>query len=157
MALSPINTSEIKSFSIDSQSFDTSGRDSDYCEQYDDDPQGCANDPLCESEEDDDEHECEDVDEEDDNEDDDEDEDYCEQYDDNPQGCANDARCESEYEDDKINCGWPQTRFIKQNNTLEEALKELTRIGDEIEAAGHTEEDEEMERDLLYGYSFKKA
>ena len=27
---------------------------------------------------------------------------------------------ESEYEDDKINCGWPQTRFIKQNNTLEE-------------------------------------
>ena len=57
----------------------------------------------------------------------------------------------------KINCGWPQTRFIKQNNSLEEALKELSRIGDEIEAAGHTEEDEEMERDLLYGYSFKKA
>ena len=64
---------------------------------------------------------------------------------------------ESEYEDEKINCGWPQTRFIKQNNSLEEALKELSRIGDEIEAAGHTEEDEEMERDLLYGYSFKKA
>ena len=55
----------MKSFSLESQSFDTSGRDSDYCEQYDDDPQGCANDPLCESEDDDDEHECEDVDEED--------------------------------------------------------------------------------------------
>ena len=43
----------MKSFSLESQSFDTSGRDSDYCEQYDDDPQGCANDPLCESEDDD--------------------------------------------------------------------------------------------------------
>ena len=75
LTLSPITNVEMDSLSIDDQSFDTSGRDGDdYCEQYDGDPQACSNDPLCETEYDDGEHECEDIDEEDDEEDD---EDYC--------------------------------------------------------------------------------
>ena len=59
---------------------------------------------------------------------------------------------ESSSDDGLINCGWPPTRFMKQTKSIEDALKELTAIGAEIEAAGNT-----PERDLLYGEAFERA
>ena len=45
---------------------------------------------------------------------------------------------ESTVEPGKIDLGWPPTRFLKQAETIEDALSELRIIGAEIEAAGRT-------------------
>ena len=89
----PISVMEMSSLDVRDELFDTSGRDSDYCESYSSES-SCNSDSLCEWDDD----ECEDRD------DDDDDDDYCEIYDDDPQGCANDARCESEYDDGEHEC-----------------------------------------------------
>ena len=48
---------------------------------------------------------------------------------------------ESTLEHGKIDLGWPPTRFLKQTETLEEAISELNEIGAQLEAAGRTPED----------------
>jgi len=45
---------------------------------------------------------------------------------------------ESTIEPGKIDLGWPPTRFLKQTETIEDALDELRIVGAEIEAAGRT-------------------
>jgi len=45
---------------------------------------------------------------------------------------------ESTVEPGKIDLGWPPTRFLKQAETIDDALSELRIIGAEIEAAGRT-------------------
>lgn len=35
-----------------------------------------------------------------------------------------------------IDCGWPTIRFLKQNKSIEEAVKELYKLGDRLKAAG---------------------
>lgn len=40
----------------------------------------------------------------------------------------------------KIDLGWPPTRFLKQTETIEEAIAELSEIGAQLEAAGRTPE-----------------
>ena len=48
---------------------------------------------------------------------------------------------ESTVEPGKIDLGWPPTRFLKQTESLEDALTELRVLGAEVEAAGRTPED----------------
>lgn len=48
---------------------------------------------------------------------------------------------ESTLEPGKIDLGWPPTRFLKQTESIEDALAELRIIGAEIEAAGRTPDD----------------
>ena len=45
---------------------------------------------------------------------------------------------ESTIEPGIIDFGWPPTRFLKQSQTIEEALTDLRKLGVEIEAAGNT-------------------
>ncbi len=40
-----------------------------------------------------------------------------------------------------IDCGWPATRFLKQNKSIEEAVRELYRLGDKLRAAGINEQE----------------
>tara|TARA_B100001094_G_scaffold110260_1_gene106217 strand:- start:3069 stop:3596 length:528 start_codon:yes stop_codon:yes gene_type:complete len=47
---------------------------------------------------------------------------------------------ESTLDPGKIDLGWPPTRFLKQTETLEEAISELNEIGAQLEAAGRTPE-----------------
>ncbi|MFL2984502.1 MAG: hypothetical protein ACJZ5B_03370 [Candidatus Poseidoniaceae archaeon] len=35
-----------------------------------------------------------------------------------------------------IDCGWPTIRFLKQSKSIEEAVKELYKLGDRLKAAG---------------------
>ena len=35
-----------------------------------------------------------------------------------------------------IDCGWPTIRFLKQNKSIEEAVKELYKLADRLKAAG---------------------
>ena len=39
-----------------------------------------------------------------------------------------------------IDCGWPTIRFLKQNKSIEEAVKELYKLGDRLKAAGGGEQ-----------------
>ena len=39
-----------------------------------------------------------------------------------------------------IDCGWPTIRFLKQNKSIEEAVRELYKLGDRIRAAGVSEQ-----------------
>ena len=39
-----------------------------------------------------------------------------------------------------IDCGWPTIRFLKQNKSIEEAVRELYKLGDRLKAAGVTEQ-----------------
>ena len=48
---------------------------------------------------------------------------------------------ESTLEPGKIDLGWPPTRFLKQADSLDDALSELRIIGAEVEAAGRTPND----------------
>ena len=48
---------------------------------------------------------------------------------------------ESTVEPGKIDLGWPPTRFLKQTETLEDAIAELRIVGADVEAAGRTPED----------------
>ena len=48
---------------------------------------------------------------------------------------------ESTREPGKIDLGWPPTRFMKQTESIEDALSELRIIGADIEAAGRTPTD----------------
>jgi len=41
----------------------------------------------------------------------------------------------------KIDLGWPPTRFLKQTDSVEEAISELNEIGAQLEAAGRTPDD----------------
>jgi len=43
---------------------------------------------------------------------------------------------ESMHEEEKIDCGFPQTQFLKQTYSIEEAFKELSKIATVLEAAG---------------------
>ena len=45
---------------------------------------------------------------------------------------------ESTREPGKIDLGWPPTRFLKQTESIEDALAELRAIGSDIESAGRT-------------------
>lgn len=47
---------------------------------------------------------------------------------------------ESTLDPGKIDLGWPPTRFLKQTESLEEAISELNEIGAQLEAAGRTPE-----------------
>ena len=48
---------------------------------------------------------------------------------------------ESTIEPGKIDLGWPPTRFLKQTESIDDALSELRIIGAEVEAAGRTPDD----------------
>lgn len=39
-----------------------------------------------------------------------------------------------------IDCGWPTIRFLKQNKSIEEAVRELYKLGDRLRAAGVSEQ-----------------
>ena len=39
-----------------------------------------------------------------------------------------------------IDCGWPTIRFLKQSKSIEEAVKELYKLGDRLKAAGVKEQ-----------------
>ena len=39
-----------------------------------------------------------------------------------------------------IDCGWPAIRFLKQNKSIEEAVRELYKLGDRLKAAGVAEQ-----------------
>jgi hypothetical protein len=45
---------------------------------------------------------------------------------------------ESTIEPGKIDLGWPPTRFLKQADSLKDALSDLNEIGAQLEAAGNT-------------------
>ena len=47
---------------------------------------------------------------------------------------------ESTLEPGVIDLGWPPTRFLKQAESLEDAISELNKIGAKLEAAGRTPE-----------------
>ena len=48
---------------------------------------------------------------------------------------------ESTIEPGKIDLGWPPTRFLKQTESLEDAISELNDVGAQLEAAGRTPND----------------
>jgi len=39
-----------------------------------------------------------------------------------------------------IDCGWPTIRFLKQSKSIEEAVRELYKLGDRLRAAGVSEQ-----------------
>ena len=45
---------------------------------------------------------------------------------------------ESTMDPGKIDLGWPPTRFLKQADSLKDALSDLNDIGAQLEAAGST-------------------
>ena len=48
---------------------------------------------------------------------------------------------ESTIEPGKIDLGWPPTSFLKQTESLEDAISELNDVGAQLEAAGRTPND----------------
>ena len=48
-----------------------------------------------------------------------------------------------------IDCGWPTTRFLKQNKSIEEAVRELYKLGDKLRAAGMKEQNPDSAEEML--------
>ena len=51
-----------------------------------------------------------------------------------------------------IDCGWPTTRFLKQNKSIEEAVRELYKLGDKLKSAGSTERETGSAEQMMKEY-----
>lgn len=56
---------------------------------------------------------------------------------------------ESTIEPGIIDCGWPALQFLKQTTSIEEAFKELYKLGDQLSAAGQGEQVDGSAEELM--------